>query len=262
MRILLLIAAMLAFGAPARAELVQVPTRSGVTVPVWIEQPASGAAAAWVLLYVGGTGTLQLDGGGPPSSGLGTIYIIGSRQHLREAGLGVVVVDAPSDGPKDGMKPLYRRSPEHLQDVGAVVAEIRRRFGAQVWLFGHSNGGITAAVAARALKAEQRPDGFILSSATTIRSRGKPDSPFTPIPYGGPVLIVAHKNDACSHSPYADSVALANAFPQAQPRSLLSFDGPTPANSRDPCGAVSTHSFHGQEAEAMKAIAQFVLKAR
>ena len=259
MRSLILLAALLALAAPARAELVQVPSRTGVTVPVWIDKPTKGGAAAWVLLYVGGTGDLQLDGGGPPSSGLGTIYIIGSRQHLREAGLGVVVVDAPSDRRNEGMKPMYRRSPEHLQDVGAVVAEIRRRLGRPVWLFGHSNGGITAAVAARGLKADQRPDGLILSSATTIRSRGKPDSPLPAIPYGGAVLIVAHQQDACSYSPFSDSQALMAAFPQAQPKTLLSFNGPAPT-SGDPCGGKSTHSFYGEEAAVMQAIARFVLK--
>ena len=262
MRILLFIAAMLACGSPARAELVQVPSRSGVTVPISVEPPASGAAVAWVLLFVGSEGGLKLDAAGRPTSPLATIYIIQSRQHLKTAGLGVVLVDAPSDKPDEGMSPRFRRAPEHMQDVGAVVAAIRQRFGKPVWLFGHSNGGITAAVAGRTLKADQRPDGLVLSSATVIRIRNQPESPLAPIPYTGPVLVMAHKNDSCKYSPYADSVTLAEAFAQAQPKSLLSFDGPAPAKSKDPCAAVSTHSFYGQEAEAMQAIARFVLGPR
>lgn len=262
MRIVPLVAAVLAFCMPAQAELVQVQSRAGVTVPISVEPPASGEAPAWVLLFVGAEGNLKLDASGEPTSPLATIFIIQSRQHLKTAGLGVVLVDAPSDRRDAGMNPAFRRAPEHLQDVGAVVAAIRQRFGKPVWLFGHSNGGITAAVAGRSLQGEQRPDGLILSSATVIRVRAKPDQPLPAIPYTGPVLIMAHKNDNCSHSPYADSLALAEAFPQAQPKTLLSFDGPTPANSKDHCARVSTHGYYGQEAEAMQAIAQFVLRPR
>ncbi len=261
MRILPLVAATLAFCMPAKAEFVQVPSRAGVTVPISVEPPASGEAAAWVLLFVGADGNVKLDASGAPTSPLATIYIIQSRQHLKTAGLGVVLVDAPSDKRDEGMKPWFRRAPEHLQDVGAVVAAMRQRFGKPVWLFGHSNGGITA-YAAGALQGAQRPDGLILSSATVIRIRNQPESPLAPNPYTGSVLVMAHKQDACKYSPYADAVALADAFPQAQPKSLLSFDGPAPANSKDPCAAVSTHSFYGQEAEVMQAIAQFVLKHR
>src|SRR5690606_7188145 len=116
------------------------------TVPVWIEKPTSSEARAWVLIYVGGDGKLGLDSSGPPSSGLGTLYLVESRRHLGQAGLGVVLVDVSSDRRSEGMKQKFRRTPEHLQDVGTVVAEIRRRFAKPVWLFGHSNGGITAAV--------------------------------------------------------------------------------------------------------------------
>jgi hypothetical protein len=262
MRILLFVAAMLALCLPAKAELVQVPSRAGVTVPISVEPPARGEARAWVLLFVGAEGNLKLDASGGPTSPLATIFIIQSRQHLKTAGLGVVLVDAPSDRRDAGMNPQFRRAPEHLQDVGAVVAAIRQRFGKPVWLFGHSNGGITAAIAGRSLQGEQRPDGLILSSATVIRVRAKPDQPLPAIPYTGPVLIMAHKNDNCSHSPYADSLVLAEAFPQARPKTLLSFDGPTPANSKDHCARVSTHGFYGQEAEAMQAIAEFVLNSR
>ena len=73
-----MICAALFAAAPAQAELVRVPSRPGVTVPIAVEPP-NGPAAAWALLFVGGDGALNLSDSGAPRSVLSSVYVIRSR---------------------------------------------------------------------------------------------------------------------------------------------------------------------------------------
>jgi len=260
MRVLLaMICAALFAAAPAQAEFVRVPSRPGVTVPIAIEPP-NGPAAAWALLLVGGEGALNLSDAGAPRTALSSIYVIRSRQHLTSAGIGVVVVDMPSDRPS-GAKPAFRRSAEHMADVGAVVRTIRQRFGRPVWIVGHSNGAISAGNAARSLSGAERPDGLVMTSSTNIKTRRDPSAPVNPIPYTRPVLVIAHKSDGCSLSPPSDAPVLLAAFTAAKPKALRIFAGGSGLRG-DPCHGGSYHSFIGIEAEVMAAIAAFIRNPR
>jgi pimeloyl-ACP methyl ester carboxylesterase len=243
--------------APAQAEFVQVPSRPGVTVPIAIEPP-NGPAAAWALLFVGGDGALNLSDAGAPRSVLSSVYVIRSRQHLTAAGIGVVVVDMPGGV---GGNPRFRRSPEHMADVGAVVRTIRQRFNRPVWIVGHSNGGITAGGAARTLSGAARPDGLVLTSATNVKIRRDPGTPMDPFPYTGPVLVIAHQSDGCSYSPPSDAPILLAAFTAARPKALRMFTGGSGVRG-DPCFGSSYHSFIGIEAQVMAAIAAFIRNPR
>lgn len=240
---------------PVRAELVQVPSRPGVTVPIAIEPP-TGQAVAWALLFVGGNGVLQLDTTGAPTAPLTALYIISRRDVLKSAGIGVVLVDVPSDQ-RSGMNPRFRRSEQHMADVGAVVTTIRQRFRRPVWVIGHSNGGITAAAVARALSGAARPDGLILASPTVIKIRTNPAEAFPPLPYTGAVLVAAHQSDGCTYSPPSDAALVSQAFSNARPNVLRMFSGGT-AGRGDPCLPLSLHSFHGMEREVMSAFAGFI----
>ncbi|MGE0735936.1 MAG: alpha/beta hydrolase [Alphaproteobacteria bacterium] len=250
----LFLLAMFAAGS-ARAELVHLQSRPGVTLPVLIEAP-SGPAAAWVLLYVGGDGMLRLNAQGAPTSNLGQVYIVRDRRHLTAAGLGVVVVDMPSDR-SSSAAPAYRLSNEHVTDIGFVVRTIRERFGRPVWIMGHSNGTFTTATAVRRLTGSERPDGAIFSSSTLIQARKSRGLSVEPFPYNGPVLIVVHELDACDLSPPADGQNLYELFPNARPRALRKFTGMSPTRG-GVCEGNSTHSFYGLEADVMRVIAAFV----
>jgi len=241
--------------APVRAELVQVPSRPGVTVPIAIEPPA-GQAVAWALLFVGGNGVLQLDTTGAPTAPLSVLYIISRRDVLKAAGIGVVLVDVPSDQ-RSGIIPRFRRSEQHMADVGAVTTMIRQRFRRPVWIIGHSNGGITTAAAARSLSAAARPDGVILASATVMASRRDASRPFPPFPYTGAVMVAAHQGDACTYSPPSDAALVSQAFSKARPNVLRMFSGGS-AGRGDPCLPRSLHSFNVMEREVISAFAGFI----
>lgn len=241
--------------APVRAELVQVPSRPGVTVPIAIEPP-TGQAVAWALLFVGGNGVLQLDTTGAPTAPLAALYIISDRNVLRSAGIGVVLVDVPSDQ-RSGIDPRFRRSEQHMADVAAVTTTIRQRFRRPVWIIGHSNGGITAAAVARALSGTARPDGLILASPTVIKIHPNPARPFPPFSYAGAAMVAAHQGDSCTYSPPSDSALVSQAFSQARPNTLRMFSGGS-AGRGDPCLPRSLHSFNGMGREVMSAFASFI----
>lgn len=252
----MLLAAALAVAMPAHAELVQVPTRPGVTLPVSIEPP-TGPAKAWALLFVGGDGLLNLGPDGAATSVLKSIYIIRSRQHLQNAGIGVVVVDAPSDQ-RGGMDRVFRRSPEHLADIVALTRAIRQRFSLPVWIVGHSNGGISAGAAAGAPAGPERADGLVMTSATNVQNRQNPGNPLQPVAFPGPVLVVSHQDDECKFSPPDDGPKILAAYPSARVKAQRVLRGGSGYRG-DPCHGASAHSFQGIEAEVMALIAGFIV---
>jgi hypothetical protein len=63
--------------------------------------------------------------------------------------------------------------PEHAQDLGKVIADVRTRVGGPVWLVGTSRGTISAANAASRLTGPAAPDGIVLTSALMVGNRGQ-----------------------------------------------------------------------------------------
>jgi hypothetical protein len=245
--------------APARAELVRIETRPGVTLALGVETP-SGPAAAYALIFAGGEGALGLDAAGQPTA-LRNNFLVRARHHLRAAGIGVVLVDAPSDHAA-GLRP-FRLDPRHAAAIGAAVRNIRQRFGRPVWLVGTSAGTLSVANAAARLAGAERPDGVVLTATITRRTRMTPQSVLD-LPLGaytGPVLVASHRDDACIVTPAADGPGVVAAFAAARPKAFRLFEGGLPPRS-DACQAQSPHGFLGIEAEAMGAIAAFIKAPR
>src|SRR5579883_1322344 len=88
----------LASVAPARAgeDLIQLPTRPGVTQPFWLMTPP-GQPVASVILFTGGNGIL---GSAHRPVLRGRNFLIRSRDKFAAAGFLVASVDAPSDHPE------------------------------------------------------------------------------------------------------------------------------------------------------------------
>ncbi|HZB92592.1 MAG TPA: hypothetical protein VE397_14190, partial [Stellaceae bacterium] len=168
MRITGVLAALLALvlsSLPARAEeLVQLPTRPGVTQPFWLLAPP-GPPVGSLILFTGGNGLLNsahrpvLDSKN---------FLIRMRGAFAAAGFLVASVDAPSDHP-EGLD-NFRSSAEHAQDIAAVIAYLRRKAPVRVWLVGTSMGTISAANAAARLKTGGA-DGLVLTSSIVAANR-------------------------------------------------------------------------------------------
>lgn len=245
--------------APASAELVKLQPRPGVELRIAIEGPGR-AAAAYALLFAGGEGRLKLDDAGQPR-GLRGNFLIRARQHLTARGIGVVMVDAPSDRQGERGMAGWRLSGEHIADIGFAVRTVRQRFGRPVWIVGTSAGTVSVAGAAARLAGADRPDGVVLTATITRQNRGRGATVFDAglAAYSGPVFVASHEGDACVSTPPGDAPRVLAAFAGARPKKLMLYSGGLPPQS-EPCEARAQHGFFGIEAQVMNAIADFILR--
>jgi hypothetical protein len=252
-------AIVLAGAAPASAELVRIPLRPTAELRIAIEPPA-GPAAAYALLFAGGHGKIQLDETGQPR-GLRGNFLIRARRHLSARGIGVVLVDAPSDYQGEAGLWPYRMHHDYAGDMGQAVNLVKRRFGRPVWLVGTSAGSLSVANAAARLSHANRPDGIVFTSSMTRPPRRRPLSVFDVhlAAYTGPALVMSHEQDGCASTPAADAPRLLAALAAARPKKMLILTGGAPPRS-DPCEAFAQHGFLGIEVQAMNAIADFILR--
>jgi hypothetical protein len=244
--------------APASADVIKLTPRPGVELRLGVE--VRGNERAIVLLFAGGNGKLQIDESGQPQ-GLRGNFLIRARNYLAARGIGVVLVDAPSDHLGGDGLTGYRTSSSHVAEIGMAVAAIRQRFpGKAVWLAGTSNGSVSVAAAAAYLQGARRPDGVVFTSSVTQQTRLN-GSVFNVslANYSGPALVASHEGDGCRATPAADAPRLLAALSSAQPKKVQIFSGGQPPRG-DPCEAFSQHGFIGIEGQVMNAIADFILR--
>jgi hypothetical protein len=159
-----------------------------------------------------------------------------------------------------------RLSAQHAQDVSHVIADVRKRIGAPVWLVGTSSGTISAAgVAARLSQSEPRPDGVVLTSTQTTLVAGQCGRTvyFAKLAaIRAPVLAVSHRDDACPCSPGSAKAGakLMAALGAASVKEHKIITGGAPPLSKGPCLARAPHGFFGIEGTVVKAIAEWIKK--
>lgn len=248
---LLALCATLAAGA---AELVRVTAREGAT-DSYLLYPAASPTPGWVvMLFPGSTGLLNLTEAGPQA--LQGNFLIRTLSFWDTRGAAVAVVDAPSDKPQ-GMVDRFRRSDLHATDVAAITADLHQRFpAAKIALVGTSRGSIS--VGALLARSPQLADAYVMTSPVT---EARPRNPelwpgLSGLEFAaGParVLVVSHRQDGCTESPFAGAQKLAAggyfAFTAVQ-------GGGTPKS--DPCEALSKHGYIGQEKAVLTAIANWL----
>ena len=242
--------------AAPRTEVIDIPTRAGVTVRTQVITPEHPRAT--LVLLAGGHGGLQLSAQGAPTWGAGN-FVVRIRDKLADRGLVVALVDAPSDRQQPPFLGGWRQTPEHAQDLSAVMAWLRHQSPLPVWLVGTSRGTQSAAFVATELPPGTGPDGLVLT-ATILRDdkgRAVPRMPLERLRM--PVLVLHHEADACSHCPASELPSLMQGL-SASPRTELSvLRG---GNDRgDPCEAAAHHGFNGLDGEAANLIADWVLQS-
>lgn len=238
----------------AAQELTTVPTRSGVTESyLLIRNPPNATPKVVVIAFVGGSGVIGLEGKQIPMGfGSNTNFVIRLRNDLVDRDFGEVLVEAPSDKLPQGMSDEFRLGPEHLTDIRAVLADVKKRFPeAKIFLMGTSRGTISAA--ALAAKLEGEVQGAILTSTVTQRDRDGPAlSTFNFASIRVPVLLVHHRDDGCKPCPYWAVERLARSWP------LVSVTGGDPPQS-GPCDPQSAHGYWGKDAAVGQAIKAWML---
>ncbi|EHP38036.1 hypothetical protein OR16_39399, partial [Cupriavidus basilensis OR16] len=106
----------LAARAQTAPQVVDIPTRPGVTQRFLYLAPAQPKAA--VILYAGGHGGLNIYPNGSVGWGAGN-FLVRSRQLFVDNGFAVAVIDAPSDRLSWPYLTGFRLSPEHAEDTRA-----------------------------------------------------------------------------------------------------------------------------------------------
>lgn len=241
--------------ATPRSEIVDIPSRPGVTVRTQVISPDHPRAA--VVLLAGGHGGLQLSAQGSPAWGAGN-FVVRLRDKLADRGLVVALVDAPSDRQQPPFLGGWRQSPEHAQDLASVMAWLRRQAPLPVWLVGTSRGTQSAAFVATELPPGTGPDGLVLT-ATILRDnqgRAVPRMPLDRLRM--PVLVVHHQADACAHCPASDLPELMRALSASPRAELRVLNGGR--DRGDPCEAAAYHGFNGLDGEAADLITSWILQ--
>jgi hypothetical protein len=247
------LAVLLAAAICARGEeIVTVSGRKGETQSYLLMHNAPPPKAVAVM-FPGGEGLLKLrtEGGGVKFS-QGKNFLVRTRGMFRDAEVAVAIVDSPSDQQRAGMDDGFRTGRSHVEDIAAVVKDLRARFsGARIFLIGTSRGTLSAAYVGRALG--DAVDGVILTSSVFYGGRrGIGLSGFGFSAIKAPVLFVHHVHDRCPACPYGDAESLGRSFP------LISVSGGKPAES-DPCEPLAAHGYFGKEEATVKAMKNWML---
>ncbi len=238
------------------AEFVALPTRKGVIQKFFVIRPKKSAAN--VILFAGGHGALELrEDAGFLSIGWGKgNLLVRTRARFADNGLTVAVVDAPSDMLGRGMFGGFRSSGDHVKDIEAVIAYLKRRNGLPVWLVGTSRGTESAAFVAIHTRAPI--GGLVLTSSVTVSTdNGSAIDGFALDRIRVPVQIVYHEQDGCFVTPAEGNRAIASGLINSPKVSSRGFTGGAPPIS-GPCKARSAHGFLGLEDQVVAAIADFI----
>jgi pimeloyl-ACP methyl ester carboxylesterase len=249
----LLFCALAARAQTAPPQVVDIPTRPGVTQRFLYLAPAQPKAA--VILYAGGHGGLHIYPNGSFAWGASN-FLVRARQIFVDNGLAVAVVDAPGDHLTPPFLNGFRQTPEHAQDAKAVIAWMRSHTGLPVWLVGTSRGTQSVAAIAIQLADGGGPDGIVLTSTILRDNRSRPVPAMDLDKIKVPVLIVHHEQDGCKECPFSEVQGLMDKLAKTPKAGLIKFDGGN--NVGDPCEGMAYHGFNGIEPQVVQAVARWM----
>ena len=241
--------------AQVSQKVVDIPTRPGITQRFLYLVPENPKAA--VILFAGGHGGLQILPNGTFKWG-DENFLVRTRQLFAKNGLSVVVVDAPSDRQATPFLGGFRQKPEHVADIKAVIAWLKKQANVPVWLVGTSRGTQSAAFIATQLGAgDGGPDGLVLTSTMLSDDAGRP-VPAMPLKnIAIPVLVVHHEQDGCKYCAYREIPSLMGKLSSTPRKELVTFKGGE--NRGDPCEALAYHGFNGLDKDVVVKIAEWIL---
>lgn len=241
-------------GHAAQLAVIDIPTRD-TTIRILLEWENDPQAI--VALFTGGKGVAGIRDDGKIAIARGN-FAVRTRKHLHSAGIASAVVDRAADMPDDIRG--QRGTIKHYEDIGAVVGFLRKRFGAPVWLHGTSRGSVSVANAASNLEqSATSPDGVIFSaSMLKLANQGNHVFDFYLDRIKMPVLILHHRDDACSVTPASEVPRFAAELKAATRLKTIFYEGGHKPRS-GPCAGRHAHGFFGIEKRVLGDLAKFVL---
>jgi hypothetical protein len=247
-------------------EVVAVTVRPQVTLRYLAIFKRDATPSAAVILFSGGDGFINLTADG--SHGAKLNFLVRSRWRFARRDLFVAVVDTPNRMRLNG---LIRTSARYAQDIGEVIADVRRRArGAPVWLIGTSAGTLSAAgvaghlpLSSTAKVNDNRPNGIVLTATQSTLVAGLCGKTVFDAKLGAinvPAYLVAHRDDACPCSPASGAKRVSAALVALSPaqKQVRIFVGGAPPQTLKPCEAMTRHGFIGIEDAVVAAIADWI----
>ena len=247
-------------------QIVSIATHEGTTTRYALSLPAANALTppAVLVLMVGGGGDLRLDERGCARALEGNPVVRAIPEFLKQ-GLVSALVDTSSDYPGEEGLGGFRIAPAHAADLGKIIADLRARTHAPVWLVGHSRGTISVANAAAHLQGQSAPDGIVLMSAMLVGgAKGWVTQTVLSAPLEDvrmPVLVLGHADDKCVRSPAALMNRIIERTGSAREQTVTLTGGAEAVGavpSVEACGARMPHGFFNLDAEFAAGIARFV----
>ena len=240
------LAAALLLSFSAHAELLQVPTGRGDTVPVYWEK-VEGATAT-VFLFSGGNGRFKFNAQGEPR---GKNFLIRSYRLFAERKVNVVVVGTREAVPE--MSDDYRVK-EHPADVRAITKAIRELSDAPIWLVGTSRGSVSVVATANEDK-EAMFSGVVITSTFV-----EPKAQLSVVRLNVnnirvPVLVYHHAADGCRAAKPADAKWAAKRFTASKTVAFVTVEGGE--DDSDVCNS-GHHSYMGMEEKAVTDIVNWI----
>jgi alpha/beta superfamily hydrolase len=239
--------------ATAQASLVTLDSRQDVTQQILIEQ--SNNPTANLILFAGGKGKIKLNSGQYKNN---RNFLVRSRQLFIDRGFATILIDAPSDKQgKLGMLKGFRNSPEHVQDVKAVIDYVRTSNNKPIWLVGTSRGTESAAYAA--IHLNDMIDGVVLtSSISRTDNKGTSVTDLALYKITVPVLAIHHKGDKCKATiPKVIKSIKSKAYNSFKVETKLFSGGDEPI-SKNPCQARTYHGYLGIEEDVVNYMHDFI----
>ena len=171
----------------------------------------------------------------------------------------VVAIGLPSDQ-LQGLTLGWRESPQHMQDVSAVMDVLMKQYpAARVTVLGFSNGCRSASYIGAVLgkKWGARLQGVVLLSPSKEAFRDEWIAALRDGTGGTatkvPLLVVHHKRDSC--------LLFENVEEQAKWHDFITVDDtkqPRPNSARPDCGIGSAHVFGGKEEKVYQSVVDWI----
>ena len=250
-----MLAVSIASAANAAEQVVDVPTRTGHSVRAILIEPDSAPSAA-VILLTGGDGLLNITTDGGMASGANN-QLVRTRADYARAGFLTLVPDIADDF-KTGDKSVangYRWSPEHAEDIGALVTWLRAKV-AKVHLVGTSRAALSVANAATRLDGAARPDTIVITSGMLMQVNSRQPSAERSV--GNldritmPVFLMYHRDDTCSVTPPDKVLPFKALLTKAASVDVAVLSGGH--TQGDPCEAMSYHGYLGIDGEVVQTV--------
>ncbi len=238
------------------AERHVLETRPGAKQTFLLLRPG-GAPKASIVLYAGGSGSIGIRKDGTVKRGGN--FLVRTRELFSARGFLVLVPDRPSDW-AGADKWSYRLTEEHARDAAALIAFLRAEADVPVWLVGTSRGSVSAANAAARI-GRKGPAGIVLTaSVTNGGNRIRPSLADIDLErITAATLIMGHKDDDCSVTPWSEQADLAGALTKARVVKVIGVSGGRTGDPSSPCGPHSHHGFLGIENDTVARIADWIL---